>query len=239
MNLDKTKAMVCTPEFIWGVWGDLAYKQKAAGKGATFIERKKKIISYNVCSVLVSDSYLKKQMEISNGICVPRTRGVDEIQEGTFTYLVSFSRVLQEVNFPVPGCPRVAHIAGRLCEHFMYRHFRSKVTVVQEGTEPMTCCDLCGMHMTAGWLPRHRRTARCNKKQPYEVAEVGCGNCVQMFGGNVQSNRGGGGGTHQGGRGVQIYRAAVGMVKNYWPEVLHNIRKACQVWGKIGKFLQR
>ena len=25
-NLNKTKAMVCTPGFIWGEWGDTAYK---------------------------------------------------------------------------------------------------------------------------------------------------------------------------------------------------------------------
>ena len=45
--------------------------------------------------------------------------------------MVSFPRVLQEVKFPVPGCPAVAHSAGRLHKNFMYRHFRYKVEVVQ------------------------------------------------------------------------------------------------------------
>ena len=76
MNLDKTKAMVCTPEFIWGEWGELAYKQKATGEGATFRERNKTIMSCNMCSVMVSASNLKKQMATSHGICVPHTRGV-------------------------------------------------------------------------------------------------------------------------------------------------------------------
>ena len=78
-------------------------------------------------------SYLKAHMERSHGICVPQTRGVDEVGEGPTTYTVSFPRVLKEVICPVPGCPAVAHSAGRLLGNFMCRHFRSKVAVVQEG----------------------------------------------------------------------------------------------------------
>ena len=37
------------------------------------------------------------------------------------------------------------------------------MAVVKEGAEPLTCCDLCGMHMTEGRLIRHRRIARCDK----------------------------------------------------------------------------
>ena len=37
-NFKKTKAMVCTPRFIWGKWGWIAYKQQATGWGATFRE---------------------------------------------------------------------------------------------------------------------------------------------------------------------------------------------------------
>ena len=74
--------------------------------------------------------------------------------------MVSFPKVLQEVICTVPGCPVVAHSAGRLRENFMFRHFRSKVAVVQEGKEPLPRCEFCGMHMLTGWLIRHRKTAR-------------------------------------------------------------------------------
>ena len=47
-------------------------------------------------------------------------------------------------------------------------------------------------------------------KNPDEVEDTGCGNCGQVFGGNVQFNRGGGGGTHWGGGGVQITQAIAG-----------------------------
>ena len=31
-NLDKTKAMVCTPDFILGKWGEQSYKKQATGE---------------------------------------------------------------------------------------------------------------------------------------------------------------------------------------------------------------
>ena len=45
---------------------------------------------------------------------------------------MSFPRVLQEVKCPVSKCPVIVHSAGRLREYFMYRHFGSKVAVVQD-----------------------------------------------------------------------------------------------------------
>ena len=77
--------------------------------------------------------------------------------------MVSFTRVLQEVECPVTGCPAVAHSAVRLCGHFMKHHFISKVEVVQEETEPLPCCDLCVIQIPEGRLIKHRRTARCDK----------------------------------------------------------------------------
>ena len=42
---------------------------------------------------------------------------------------------------------------------------------------------------------------------------MGRGNHGQMFGGNIQFNRGGGAGTHRGGGGVQITQATTGPVR--------------------------
>ena len=51
--------------------------------------------------------------------------------------MVSFPRVFQEVKWLVPGCLAVAHNTVRLLKHFMYRHFRSKLTVFQEVMDPL------------------------------------------------------------------------------------------------------
>ena len=74
-----------------------------------------------------------------------------------------FPKVLQEVRFPVPGCPAVAHSAVLLPKYFMFFYFRSKVAVFQDGKEPLPCCDLCIINMLSGRLIRHRKTARCNR----------------------------------------------------------------------------
>ena len=86
-----------------------------------------------MCGITVATSYLKSHMVRSHGICALQTRGIDEVRGGPTTYVVSFPRVLQEVNYPVTGYLAVAHSAGRLHKKFMHHYFRSKVTVVQEG----------------------------------------------------------------------------------------------------------
>ena len=37
------------------------------------------------------------------------------------------------------------------------------MTVVQEGVELLSCCDLCGMHITVGRLIKHQQMVRSNK----------------------------------------------------------------------------
>ena len=138
----KTKAMVCTPGFIWGNWGELAYKGHATGEGATLRERNKTRVSCSTCGVTVVASYFKSHMARNHGISIPQTRWVDVIWGGLTTYVVSLPKVIQEVRCQVPGCPAVAHRAVRLQELFMYRHFISKMAVIQEGKELLPCCDL-------------------------------------------------------------------------------------------------
>ena len=86
-NLKNTKAMVCTPRFIWGKWAVVAYKWRATGKGVTFEERKVTWMSCTKCDVTVTTSYLKTHMAQIHGICVPQTRGVDKAGgEGNYVF---------------------------------------------------------------------------------------------------------------------------------------------------------
>ena len=83
--------------------------------------------------------------------------------EGAVTYVVSLSWVLKMVRCPVTGCPEVAHSAGQLREHFMYRHFFSMIAVVQEGKDLIPLCNWCGIHMTAGRMNKHQRIQWCER----------------------------------------------------------------------------
>ena len=51
---------------------------------------------------------------------------------------MSFPYVLPSVAFPVEGCLEWAHTPGRLQDHFMHRHQKSQVVILQEGPSPMT-----------------------------------------------------------------------------------------------------
>ena len=52
----KTKAMVCTLRFIWGKWGEMAYKRRATREVATFRDRKKIKARCTVCGATVAVS---------------------------------------------------------------------------------------------------------------------------------------------------------------------------------------
>ena len=77
--------------------------------------------------------------------------------------MVTFPGGLNTGRFPVTGCPSVAHSAGRMSKHFMYRKIFLHISVVQEGREPLYRCNPCGIHMTVGRLINHQRTKRCDR----------------------------------------------------------------------------
>ena len=113
-------------------------------------ERKKRRVSCTECGVTVAESYLNMHMAQIHGICVPHKRGVNKLGGWPTTYVVSLSRVLQEEKCLVMGCSEVARSVGRLCDHLIYRHYRTNEVVVQEGAELLPCYDFCGMRMLVG-----------------------------------------------------------------------------------------
>ena len=178
-------------------------------------------------------------MLIQHEICVPQTREVYEKGEGPATYVVSFPRVLQSVRCPVPGFPAVCHSAGRLREHFMFRHFRSRIAVVQEVREPLPRCDMCGMHMPAGRLIRHLWTERCDRNNQMSLRRRDVEIAAKCVGATLSLT---------GDYGAEIlevvdYFNYLGRILHRtdedWPEVRRNIGRARQVWGRLGKLLRR
>ena len=72
---------------------------------------------------------------------LPQVRGVDVGGGGLEVYKVLFPRIQKSVECPVEGCPAKEKTPGRLREHFMFRHCKSKVAILQEGPEPLPRCD--------------------------------------------------------------------------------------------------
>ena len=74
-------------------------------EGATFIDNKKTKVSCKRCGTAIITSSLRHHVDLSHGIVMPQTWGVDVSGGGLETYVVSFPRVLNSVTCPVDGCP--------------------------------------------------------------------------------------------------------------------------------------
>ena len=104
-NLNKTKAMICTPGFIWGQQGAESYKRKATREGPTFRERKITRVICKDCGEKMSASYLRHHMERAHGRVLPQVRSVDVGGGGLEIYKVSFTWILKSADSPVEGLP--------------------------------------------------------------------------------------------------------------------------------------
>ena len=127
------------------------------------------------------------------------------------------------------GVLAVAYSAVCLREHFIHRHFRSKVLVVQEGAELLPCCDLCRIHMPAGRLIKHQRTVWCDNNTQIRRQRMGvaiadkCSGVIFSITGKDKAECI---------EGVKVFKY-LGRLLDWsdddWPLFLRNINKAWQV----------
>ena len=73
-DLRKTKAMICTLWFIWGLQGSEAYNRQATGEGPTFQEIRRTRISGEVFGGTMAASSLRFHMEKSHVRVLPQVR---------------------------------------------------------------------------------------------------------------------------------------------------------------------
>ena len=121
------------------------------GRGIVSIAKENQGELRGVRGAMVASS-LRHHMERAHGIVLSQNRGVDVNGGGPDTYVVSFLWVLELVAYLVDGCPERVNNPGRLREHFMYLHWKSKVVIIQEVPELLPQCNHCGIHMAAAQL---------------------------------------------------------------------------------------
>ena len=167
------------------------------------------------------------------------SEGVDERGKGPSTYVVSFPKIIQSVRCPVPGCPARAHSARRLREHFMFRHFRSQIAVVQEGRETLPRCDMCGMHMSAGRIIKHRQTARCDRNTQMRWRRRDVEIVAKCTEATFSLTGDDGAECFVGVYSFKYLGRILHQEENDWLAVLRNIQRARQVWGWLGKLLRQ
>ena len=116
---------------------------------------------------------------------------------------------------------------------------RSWIAVVQEGMEPLPRCDMCGMHMPAGRLIRHRRMARYDwnmqvglRRWDVEI-EANCTGVTFSLTGNDRAE------CFEGVESFKYLGRVLHRSDEDWLEVRRNIGRLRQVWGRLGKLLRR
>ena len=147
----------------------MAYKRRATGEGTTFRERKITRVICMECEGTMAASFFHHHIEISYGIVLTQTRGVDVGGGGLETYVVFFPRILKSVKYLVEGCPAQKNKPGSIREHFMYLHWKAKVVIVQEGPKTLPRCDQCRMNIPASRLFKQRHSNKCNKAKERRI----------------------------------------------------------------------
>ena len=108
-------------------------------------------------------SSLRHHLERAHGRVFPQVRGVNVRGGGMDVLKFLFPCILNSMDCLVEGCPAKAKPPGRLWENFMFRHWKSKVAILQEGPEPLPLCDQCGMHMQVARLFKQRHSDKFHK----------------------------------------------------------------------------
>ena len=76
-------------------------------------------------------SSLRHHMERAHGRLFLKVRGVEVGGGGLEVYKMSFPWILKLVDFPVEGLPAKAKTLGRIREHFILRHWKLNVAILQ------------------------------------------------------------------------------------------------------------
>ena len=70
---------------------------------------------------------------------------------------------MKSVARPVGGCPETVHKPGILREKFMYRHWKSKIEILQKILTPLLRCNQYMIHMPEASMGHHSQTDMCNR----------------------------------------------------------------------------
>ena len=108
-------------------------------------------------------------MEITHSNILKQTCGVDVGGGGAETYVLSLTCVLTLVKLLVEGCTARVHNPGSLRKHFMYRHRKYKIAILQEGPYLILQCTNCIMHMPKDRLERYKHTTSYNRVTEMEL----------------------------------------------------------------------
>ena len=131
----------------------------------------------------------------------------------------------------------VCHSTGRLREHLMSIHFRSRIAVFQEGKGPLPCCNVCGIHIPEGRLIRHLWTARCDRNMQMRLRIRYVEIASKCTGATFSLMRYDGAECFEGVDYFKYLGRVLHQSDEDWKAVHRNIGRVREVWGSLGNFL--
>jgi hypothetical protein len=235
-NTTKTQAMICTPGYISSRQSDDAYKRRMTGSGESFKERQRRKVVCPVCDASLAQSSLQHHLRVQHGQTTPVGHEPAPAVGLPAEYLVSFPKTVTSIDCPIEGCPGKATSRANLRAHFMHRHVKDTLIILDEGSFPHPRCEYCDM-----FVPRpavyttHPNTAMCKngadrKRQRLAVAESRQAKEHVLMARGVPLET------------VSIFKYLGRLLSNTdedWPAVYANLRKARKSWARISRILAR
>jgi hypothetical protein len=236
-NTTKTETMNCTPGYISGPMSASAYKRRMDGEGQSHRARQRQRVTCPHCGKALAAGSLAHHVRTQHGLLPEADAGrIDAPGRQPAEYRMSFPRTTRKALCPVDGCPGNATTHANLRRHFMYRHPKDTLVVLEEGLVPLPRCELCGMHVTPATLSSsHRQMTLCREgadraRQRSALEDARRAREVVL---SIQ--------------GVQLKSASVfkylgrplSSTDDDWPAVYHNLSKARQRWTRVSRVLTR
>eukprot|EP00978_Attheya_sp_CCMP212_P015422 scaffold39830_cov28-Attheya_sp.AAC.1 len=157
--------MICTPGHISGRQSDYVYERRMTGSGDNFQTRQRRRVTCSICKGSFAHSSLATHRRVQHGETTMSGQHEPAPAVGLpAEYRVSFPKTVSKIDCPIEGCPGRATSRANLRVHFMHRHARDTLVILEEGSFPNPRCEFCDM-----FVPRpaihttHPRTEMCRK----------------------------------------------------------------------------
>jgi exonuclease III len=236
-NTSKTEAMTCHPGSIRNRMSTEAYKRNRGvdGHNDTFRQRQRRRVECSECGANLACGSLRQHLRVRHGR-IPAVVQDEAMEPARADYRVSFPKSQRRRNCPVPGCSGSAKTWDCLRRHFCHRHPADTICITEEGLDPLSQCERCGMHITPNairnghWasLLCKRGSDRQRQRQAAEATRRASEIVFTIYGTPLPS--------------VNTFKylgRPIASNDDDWPALYRNITRARRKWGMIRRVLTR
>eukprot|EP00978_Attheya_sp_CCMP212_P011354 scaffold28024_cov58-Attheya_sp.AAC.2 len=113
-----------------------AYERRMTGIGESYQARQQRRVVCPVCDASLAQSSLQHHLRVQHGQTTPVGREPAPAVGLSAEYLVSSPKMVNSIDCPIEGCPGKATSKANPRAHFMHRHVKDTLIILDEGTFP-------------------------------------------------------------------------------------------------------